>query len=375
MRTEWRGPSSSRRAAPAATSSRGSRWRTSSCAGTAPPAWSSWGRPGASSRASSPAPGTTSSSCPSSPSTPSGRWRLAPRPPRPALGHAPGPRPRPAPAAGGGPRHRRLRGRPGHPPRGAPGGAHRDPRAQCPPRLHQSGSQALRAPGGVRLGGDAGLLREQGRRHREPGAGRLRPPAPPGPPLTPSRSSPSAGARARGCSTRRWSRRCPASRARSGCASSTRPASGCTAEVRAAYEAAGREPRPRSWRSSTTWTERMAGADLVLSPQRGDDLRRAHGGRARGGPRALRRAPPTTTSARNAQAPSSDAGAARMIEEKDLTGESLARELDRARGRSRERIATMEDAARALGRPDAAARVSGPRARRRPEAPAEGEPC
>ena len=51
------------------------------------------------------------------------------------------------------------------------------------------------------------------------------------------------------------------------------------------------------------------------------------------------------------------AGAARMIEEKDLTGERLAavlRELIDAP----ERLAAMEDAARRLGRPDAAARVA-----------------
>jgi UDP-N-acetylglucosamine--N-acetylmuramyl-(pentapeptide) pyrophosphoryl-undecaprenol N-acetylglucosamine transferase len=51
------------------------------------------------------------------------------------------------------------------------------------------------------------------------------------------------------------------------------------------------------------------------------------------------------------------AGAARMIEEKDLTGESLAAaivELLETPGR----LETMEAASRALGRPDAAARVA-----------------
>ena len=51
------------------------------------------------------------------------------------------------------------------------------------------------------------------------------------------------------------------------------------------------------------------------------------------------------------------AGAARMIEEKDLTGESLAKaivELIETPGR----IEAMEEAARRLGRPDAAARVA-----------------
>ena len=52
------------------------------------------------------------------------------------------------------------------------------------------------------------------------------------------------------------------------------------------------------------------------------------------------------------------AGAARVIEEQDLTGD-VARRRDRARSStSPARIAAMEDAARRLGRPDAAARVA-----------------
>jgi UDP-N-acetylglucosamine--N-acetylmuramyl-(pentapeptide) pyrophosphoryl-undecaprenol N-acetylglucosamine transferase len=52
-----------------------------------------------------------------------------------------------------------------------------------------------------------------------------------------------------------------------------------------------------------------------------------------------------------------DAGAARMIEEKDLTGETLAREIT-ALVDEPSRIGAMEEAARRLGRPDAAARVA-----------------
>jgi UDP-N-acetylglucosamine--N-acetylmuramyl-(pentapeptide) pyrophosphoryl-undecaprenol N-acetylglucosamine transferase len=51
------------------------------------------------------------------------------------------------------------------------------------------------------------------------------------------------------------------------------------------------------------------------------------------------------------------AGAARMLEEKDLTGESLARAIAETL-QTPGRLEAMEDAARALGRPDAAARVA-----------------
>ena len=51
------------------------------------------------------------------------------------------------------------------------------------------------------------------------------------------------------------------------------------------------------------------------------------------------------------------AGAARMVEEKDLTGDSLARAVSETLA-TPGRLEAMEDAARALGRPDAAARVA-----------------
>jgi UDP-N-acetylglucosamine--N-acetylmuramyl-(pentapeptide) pyrophosphoryl-undecaprenol N-acetylglucosamine transferase len=51
------------------------------------------------------------------------------------------------------------------------------------------------------------------------------------------------------------------------------------------------------------------------------------------------------------------AGAARMIEEKDLTGESLAAAV-RDLVENPSRIGAMEEASRKLGRPDAAARVA-----------------
>jgi UDP-N-acetylglucosamine--N-acetylmuramyl-(pentapeptide) pyrophosphoryl-undecaprenol N-acetylglucosamine transferase len=51
------------------------------------------------------------------------------------------------------------------------------------------------------------------------------------------------------------------------------------------------------------------------------------------------------------------AGAARMVEEKDLTGERLAAVVSECLSDARG-LTAMEDAARALGRPDAAARVA-----------------
>jgi UDP-N-acetylglucosamine--N-acetylmuramyl-(pentapeptide) pyrophosphoryl-undecaprenol N-acetylglucosamine transferase len=51
------------------------------------------------------------------------------------------------------------------------------------------------------------------------------------------------------------------------------------------------------------------------------------------------------------------AGAARMVEEKDLNGESLAQAIVETLD-TPGRLEAMEDASRALGRPDAAARVA-----------------
>jgi UDP-N-acetylglucosamine--N-acetylmuramyl-(pentapeptide) pyrophosphoryl-undecaprenol N-acetylglucosamine transferase len=124
-------------------------------------------------------------------------------------------------------------------------------------------------------------------------------------------------------------------------------------EVASAYEAAGRGDEVVAFLDDMD--DRMAAADLVLSrsgattcaeltvagraailvpfPHAADDHQRTNA-------RALE-----------------DAGAARMIEEKDLTGETLAREIS-ALVEDPSRIGTMEKAARGLGRPDAAARVA-----------------
>jgi len=64
------------------------------------------------------------------------------------------------------------------------------------------------------------------------------------------------------------------------------------------------------------------------------------------------------------------AGAARMIEERELDGKLLGREITDLVD-APEAIRAMEDSARALGRPDAARRVADLLA----GAPAEGEPC
>jgi len=101
--------------------------------------------------------------------------------------------------------------------------------------------------------------------------------------------------------------------------------------------------------------ERMAGADLVLSRSGATTCAELTvGGRA-----AV--LVPFAKAADDHQRTNAialeDAGAARMIEERDLTGERLAREIG-ALVDEPSRIAAMEKAARGLGRPDAAARVA-----------------
>jgi UDP-N-acetylglucosamine--N-acetylmuramyl-(pentapeptide) pyrophosphoryl-undecaprenol N-acetylglucosamine transferase len=125
-------------------------------------------------------------------------------------------------------------------------------------------------------------------------------------------------------------------------------------EVAEAYEAAGRpsgEVRP----FLDDMVDRMAAADLVLSRSGATTCAElAAGGRAAVlVPFAAAADDHQRTNARALEA----AGAARMIEEKDLTGESLAREVT-ALVDQPSRIGAMEEAARRLGRPDAAARVA-----------------
>jgi UDP-N-acetylglucosamine--N-acetylmuramyl-(pentapeptide) pyrophosphoryl-undecaprenol N-acetylglucosamine transferase len=124
-------------------------------------------------------------------------------------------------------------------------------------------------------------------------------------------------------------------------------------EVAAAYATAEREGEVTAFLDDMV--ERMAAADVVLSRSGATTCAELTvGGRA-----ALLVPFPHAaddhqrTNARALEA----AGAARMIEEKDLTGESLAREVT-ALVDDPSRIEAMEDAARALGHPDAAARVA-----------------
>ena len=127
------------------------------------------------------------------------------------------------------------------------------------------------------------------------------------------------------------------------------------AEVTTAHEASSHASSAEVVAFLDDMEERMAGADLVLSRSGATTCAELTvGGRA-----AV--LVPFAAAADDHQRSNAkalhDAGAARMIEEKDLTGESLARELS-ALVDQPQRIQAMGDAARALGRPDAAARVA-----------------
>jgi UDP-N-acetylglucosamine--N-acetylmuramyl-(pentapeptide) pyrophosphoryl-undecaprenol N-acetylglucosamine transferase len=127
------------------------------------------------------------------------------------------------------------------------------------------------------------------------------------------------------------------------------------AEVRAAHQAAGRGTSSEVVAFLDDMVERMGDADLILSRSGATTCAElTAGGRAAVlVPFAAAADDHQRSNAKALQ----DAGAARMIEEKDLTGETLARELS-ALVKEPSRIREMEDAARSLGRPDAAARVS-----------------
>jgi UDP-N-acetylglucosamine--N-acetylmuramyl-(pentapeptide) pyrophosphoryl-undecaprenol N-acetylglucosamine transferase len=124
-------------------------------------------------------------------------------------------------------------------------------------------------------------------------------------------------------------------------------------EVAEAYAAAGRKAEIVAFLDDMV--SRMADADLILARSGATTCAELTvGGRAAVlVPFAQATDDHQRTNARALEA----AGAARMIEEKDLTGKSLAREV-KALVAEPARIGAMEEAARSLGRPDAAARVA-----------------
>lgn len=125
------------------------------------------------------------------------------------------------------------------------------------------------------------------------------------------------------------------------------------AEVAAAYRAGGREAEVVAFLDDMQ--ARFAAADLVVSRSGATTCAEltAAGKAALLVPFALAADDHQRVNA----AALAVAGAARTIEEKDLSGESLARAIAELVAEP-ERIQAMEQAARALGRPDAAARVA-----------------
>jgi UDP-N-acetylglucosamine--N-acetylmuramyl-(pentapeptide) pyrophosphoryl-undecaprenol N-acetylglucosamine transferase len=123
-------------------------------------------------------------------------------------------------------------------------------------------------------------------------------------------------------------------------------------EVKEAYRAAGREAEVLAFLDDME--RRFAAADLVLSRSGATTCAEltVAGKAAVLVPFALAADDHQRTNARALE----KAGAAVMLEEKDLSGASLASAV-RALADAPDRIAAMEEAARRIGRPDAAARV------------------
>ena len=126
-------------------------------------------------------------------------------------------------------------------------------------------------------------------------------------------------------------------------------------DVATAFAANGRAASTEVVAFLDDMVERMSGADLVLSRSGATTCAElTAGGRAAVlVPFARAADDHQRTNARALEG----AGAARMIEEKDLGGERLSGEIG-ALVDEPSRIAAMEEAARRLGRPDAAARVA-----------------
>ena len=323
MRTEWRASSSSRRAAPAATSSPASRSRT--CSGPATPQVHVVfvGTPRGLEGRLVPAAGYPLELLPILPLNAVGfgrtlRGLLAlPRAFVRAFRLLRRLRPEAVLGVGG------YAGGPDRAPRRSPAGAHGDPRAQCPARLHEPRPPALRGPRRLRLRGDAPSLRQEGCRDRQSRARGLRPDraprappaaAPPGlrrqPGLTAAQPRPRRGAAAspRGPTVLRIVHQTGEAE---------------RADVGAAYAASQREAEVLAFLDDMP--TRFAEADLVVSRSGATTCAElaAAGRAAILVPFALAADDHQRQNAGALEA----AGAARMIEEKDLTGPGLAETL------------------------------------------------
>ena len=198
----------------------------------------------------------------------------------------------------------------------------------------------------------------QGRAHRQPGARRLRGAARARrtrAPLTLLVFGGSQGSRV--AEPRAGGGAAAPARARRACASSTRRARPCATRSRPPTRAAGRAARGGA-RSSTTWRRASAHADLVVCAQRRHHLRGADGG-GQGGRarpvRAGRRRPPARQRARARGRRAPRAWSRRRTSRASRwPRRDRASSLDDARARSRR----WRTASRRAGRPDAAARVA-----------------
>ena len=221
--------------------------------------------------------------------------------------------------------------------------------------------------GGLRLrGGPGGLRRARASSPATPCAADS--------PRSPPQGAPRAAHPARlrgqpglaGRSTGRSSPPCPACRGRSGSASSTRRAPRCATRWQAAYRAAGREAEVPAFLDDME--RRFGEADLVLSRSGATTCAEltVAGRAAILVPFALAADDHQRTNARALEA----GGAARMLEEKDLTGRDARRPRCAALVDDPQRIRAMEEAARRLVAPGRGRPRGGP-----PRGPRGGDAC
>jgi len=182
-------------------------------------------------------------------------------------------------------------------------------------RIHQPRAETVRLEGGVRLRGAQAAFRAKGVLTGQPRGAGLRGDFPAG---ASGAANPSRLRRQPGLGVLTGARgRLRASRGRGGSAG---PPDGPDErdEVEAAYRAAS--ARPRSLPSSTTWN---GGSPRPTRPLAGAGRRR-RGADRRGRPRSSCRSPRRRRPQRTNAPPSRRRARARMLEEKDLSGESLA---------------------------------------------------